>query len=250
MSNLSSFIASILPSGIVDYLKQNEKLNNEMVFSSIFRDTIKDSKWLKSKNFSLNAGAANYSFMYMLYRILDEVKPKNILELGLGQTTKLTSQYVNYFKDSTVTVIESDSDWIEVFSQNLNLTENIKIIQKDVETFTYNNTENLRYKNFTDGFSNQKFDLIMIDGPNGFFRDTMKFLDYSRSNVWDLIPNYLSDDFIIVIDDYERKGEQNTIKKVKELLKEFNIEYYDLTLGGINQQHIIASKNYKFVTWY
>lgn len=250
MSDIISSIVSLLPKPIVNYLKQGNLYNREILYSNIFRDTIEGSKWLKSKNFSLYGGAANYSFMYVLYRILDEVQPKNILELGLGQTTKLTSQYVNYMEGSKVTVIEGDQDWIDVFSENLDLTENIKIVKKDVETFRYNKTDNLRYKDFTKGFSDEKFDFIIIDGPQGFFPDTFEPLDYSRSNIWELIPNNLAEDFIIIIDDYERKGEQNTIKKVHDLLDDENIEYFTLTTLAINQQHIIVSKNYKFVTWY
>lgn len=48
-----------------------------------------------------------------------KIRPKNILELGLGQTTKLTSQYANHFDDVKLTVFETDEDWIEVFSENL-----------------------------------------------------------------------------------------------------------------------------------
>lgn len=250
MTSILNFIVSLLPKPIADYLKQDNLYNREILYSSIFRDTIEESEWLQSKNFSLNAGASNYSFMYMLYRILDECRPENILELGLGQTTKLTSQYVNFFKNSSLITIESDSDWIEVFSQKLILTDNIQIIKKDVETFTYKNTENLRYKDFTEGISDKKFDLIVIDGPNGFFPETSKFLDYSRSNILELIPNNLSEDFIIIIDDYERKGEQNTVNEVKELLNKVGYEFYEVTSFGLKQQHIIISEKFKFVIWY
>lgn len=250
MSGIVNFIVSLLPQSIVTYLKQTTGYDREILYANIFRDTIEGSNWLKFKNFSLNAGAASYSFMYVLYRILDEVQPKNTLELGLGQTTKLTSQYAGHVEDAKVTVIESDQDWINVFSDKLELNDNIKIIQKDIETFEYDNTDNLRYKEFTAEISDEKFDFIIIDGPNGFFPETGEPLDYSRTNIWELIPNNLADDFIIIIDDYERKGEQNTIKQVKMLLVQYGIEFYELTLVGLKQQHIIVSEGYKFVTWY
>lgn len=56
----------------------------EINYAQIFNDTLKESIWLTKKNFSLNRSASNYSFMYTLYRILDEVQPKNILEIGTG----------------------------------------------------------------------------------------------------------------------------------------------------------------------
>lgn len=56
--------------------------------------------------------------MYTLYRILDEVQPKNILEMGLGQTSKMTTQYAKYYKDSHLLIVEGDQLWIDNFSAN------------------------------------------------------------------------------------------------------------------------------------
>lgn len=229
---------------------KNYLINKEIQYALIFNDTIKDSNWVKSKNFSLNNGAANYSFMYDLFRILDEVKPENILELGLGQTTKLTSQYANFFNDTKLTVIDGDENWINNFSENLIIGDNIKIILSELEKFTFRNTENLRYKNFNNIIKDEKFDLIVIDGPQGFFSPGFRMLDYSRSNVWDLIPDNIADNFVIIIDDYERKGEKNTISIVKELLSENKIDYYTFNSIGLKEQYVIASEEYKFISWY
>ena len=216
----------------------------------IFKDTIKESPWVKNRSFSLNNGAANYSFMYVLYRILNEVEPKNILELGLGQTTKLTSQYANFFTDSKLLTIDGDKDWIDNFKENLIISENMDIVYNDLETFTFRDTENLRYKNIKDTVKDEKFDLVVIDGPQGFFSPGFRMLDYSRSNIWELIPDNLADDFVIVIDDYERKGEKNTIAIVKELLDENNISFSTFNSIGLKEQFVIASDKYKFISWY
>ena len=90
----------------------------EINYAQIFNDTLKESIWLTKKNFSLNRAASNYSFMYTLYRILDEVQPKNILEMGLGQTSKMTTQYAKYYKDSHLLIVEGDQLWIDNFSAN------------------------------------------------------------------------------------------------------------------------------------
>lgn len=47
-------------------------INNELKYAFIFNDTIKNSSWLDKTDFSLVNSAANYSFMYSLYRILNE----------------------------------------------------------------------------------------------------------------------------------------------------------------------------------
>ena len=110
---------------------RNQRFVRELQYSNVFRDTINDSEWLINKSFSPNNSASNYSFLYILYRILNEIKPKNILELGLGQTTKMTSQYVSYFKNSNLIVIEDNKQWVDIFSNFISLTNNIKLCHVD-----------------------------------------------------------------------------------------------------------------------
>lgn len=171
--------------------------------------------------------------------------------MGLGQTTKLTSQYAKYFNDAKLTVLESDETWIENFSKNLEISENIQILNLDVETFEYNNTINLRFKDISKIVEDEKYDLIIIDGPRGFIVKDGKneLLDYSRSNIWQMIPSNLADDFIIIIDDYERKGERNTMDHTKELLKENDIDIFSYTSKGLKTQHAIFSEKYRFISW-
>lgn len=226
-------------------------INNELKYAFIFNDTIKNSSWLDKTDFSLVNSAANYSFMYSLYRILNEARPKNILELGLGQTTKLTSQYANHFDDVKLTVFETDEDWIEVFSENLIISDCMSIIQLDEEPFEYNNTSNIRFKDFEKAVNGEKYDLVIIDGPRGFKRGLNgdQLLDYSRTNIWQMIPSNLEDDFIIIIDDYERAGEKNTMDHAKEMLEENNIELFTYTSKGLKTQHAIFTEKYKFISW-
>lgn len=226
-------------------------INNELKYAFIFNDTIKNSSWLDKTDFSLVNSAANYSFMYSLYRILNEARPKNILELGLGQTTKLTSQYANHFDDVKLTVFETDEDWIEVFSENLIISDCMSIIQLDEEPFEYNNTSNIRFKDFEKAVNGEKYDLVIIDGPRGFKRGLNgdQLLDYSRTNIWQMIPSNLEDDFIIIIDDYERAGEKNTMDHAKEMLEENNIKLFTYTSKGLKTQHAIFTEKYKFISW-
>ena len=74
-------------------LKDLKGRQSEVLWGEIFRDTIVNSIWLKDKSFSPGRWAAGYPFLYALYRVLDEARPKRILELGLGQTTRMIGQY-------------------------------------------------------------------------------------------------------------------------------------------------------------
>lgn len=72
-------------------------INREILWANAFHDTIIDSEWLKSKTFSPGRWGVGYQYLYVLYRVLNEIKPRNILELGMGQTTRMIGQYAAYY---------------------------------------------------------------------------------------------------------------------------------------------------------
>ncbi|MDR0911039.1 MAG: hypothetical protein LBM96_00375 [Methanobrevibacter sp.] len=232
----------------VQELRNNINIDREINYGIIFKDTISNSKWLKNQSFSLNNGAANYSFLYLIYRILDEMDIKNILELGLGQTTKITSQYANYNKNSYLTVVDDDKNWIDSFSNQLNLSENISIKTADREKcpkFEENNS--FKYKDLD---LKDKFDLIIVDGPFGYNPENGVKSTYPRTNILDLIDNNIKDDFIIIIDDYDRKGEQKTAKLLMEKLSKKGLKYHVFRTWALKNQIAIFSEKYSFIRWF
>ena len=219
--------------------------NKEILTAQIFNNLILQKEWIKNKEFIPTKGAATYSFLYILLLILEKIQPKNILELGLGQTTILTTQYAKYKNpDAILSVIDHDEAWINAMSEQLPTAENIKIIKRDLEQFSLNNTQNDKYYNLQEITSDKKFDFIIIDGPYGFDRL------YPRTNILDLIPNNLAEDFVIILDDAERVGEQNTAKLIFEKLDENNIQYYKFYQRATKSQLVITSEKYKFISFY
>ena len=217
----------------------------ELNFADLLHDTIIRSDWLRDKSFSLHGWAANYSFIYMLYRILDNAKPQNILEMGMGQTSRLTSQYVAYCNpNAKLDIIENDAGWIAMYQPQLAQNEHIKVHHRDLEFFTYDKIECRKYKDLNEVVGNTKYDLIIVDGPFGA-NQTLP-----RSNVLDLIKNHnLAEDFIIIFDDTERKGEQNTSFQAIKLLQEQGIEYFTFQRYGIKTQTYITSLTKSFIQY-
>ena len=225
--------------------KSIQKQNEELFKGMIFNNLIQNKDWIKNKEFIPTKGAATYSFLYILLIILDKIQPENILEFGLGQTTKLTTQYAK-FKNPNCFLQTSDHDenWINAMIAELPVSENINIIKRDLETFTLNNTKNDKYHNLQEVTKDTKYDLIIIDGPFGFNRT------YPRTNILDLIPQNLAQDFVIILDDAERDGEQNTAKLIFEKLDENNIKYSKFYQHASKSQLIITSDKYKFISFY
>ena len=71
---------------------------SEAVWAQIFNNTISESLWLKDKTFSPGRWAVGYPYLYVMYRVLNETRPKRILELGLGQSTRMIAQYAAAFQ--------------------------------------------------------------------------------------------------------------------------------------------------------
>ena len=90
-------------------------MQNEILKSQIFNSTIIDSEWLKYRSFSPGGWAVDYGFLYTLYRVLNDMKPKNILEFGLGQSSKMIHQYANFYQNANAITCEHDSEWINFF---------------------------------------------------------------------------------------------------------------------------------------
>ena len=75
-----------------------------------------------------------YQYLYAVYRILNTVKPKKILELGLGQSTKLLSQYAKTNKEVKHIVVEHDQEWIDFYKKENEVAENMEILNWNVNT--------------------------------------------------------------------------------------------------------------------
>ena len=221
------------------------KQMNELYFARLFQDATNDSSWLKKKSFALFGAAANYSFIYTLFRVLDKTNPMNILELGLGQTTKLTSQYIcNKNPKASLTICEDNQEWIDIYKEELPLHNNIKINKLDLESFDYLGTKNIKYKGMEKICGKECYDLIIVDGPIG------RNQTFPRSNILDLMKNdLLADDFIIIFDDTERKGETFTVSKTKELLRQKGIDFIEFRRSALKTQTILASTSKSFIQY-
>lgn len=223
---------------------QNEKYQRELIWANVFHDTIKNSDWLLDKTFSPGRWAVGYPCLYLLYRILDETTPKKILELGLGQSTKLISQYVNSKNNVEHIVVESDQRWIDFFCSHFEMPGQTRIMKMNYLMTKYKEAENVRvFEDFEREIGDKKFDLIFIDAPIG---SDMK--EFSRVDILSLLPNCLEKNFIIVIDDAERIGEKNTILMIKKVLNDYRIEYTTGVYKGEKDTGVICSRSNSYIT--
>ena len=217
---------------------------SEAVWAQIFNNTISESLWLKDKTFSPGRWAVGYPYLYVMYRVLNETRPKRILELGLGQSTRMIAQYAAAFQDVEHIVVEHDPEWVEFFCNDFPLPKNTKVVMLEREMAPYKEAEAVRvFKGFKETFQGQKFDFISVDAPYGA---DMK--QYSRIDVLNLIPDGLSEKFVIMVDDTERNGETHTISEIESYLTEAQILYSRGKYSGRKDCMIVCAKQIGFLS--
>ena len=213
-------------------------------WADIFNNTIENSSWLDDKSFSPGRWAVGYQFLYVMYRVLNEIKPTNILELGLGQSTKMISQYVAHSEKCKHYVVEHDSNWIDFYSKNYTLPKATTVVQLPWDFVNFKDATDVRcYHNFKETFTDKKFSFILIDAPLG--GDMSK---YARIDVLSILPYALEKDFVIMIDDSERSGEQRMIDSLKEILTKHRIKFSCGDYVGAKKTTVICSESLSFIT--
>jgi len=222
-------------------LKQVANQGDEQIWASVFHDTIKDREWLNKLSVSPGRWAANYSFLYVLVRILSDYKPKKIIEFGLGESSKIISSFLeNDLHDSTHLIIEHDENWVNAFNERFRFSKNSRVKHLPLKETNVNGFPVHCYQDI-DKEINEIFDVYIIDGPFGSPA-------YSRYDICRLAEELKpQDEFIILMDDYNRKGEQDTIKALTGQLAAREIKIHLGVFSGNKAQCVIASEKYRHI---
>ncbi len=224
-----------------DHLHALRRESRELVKANVFRDSIIDVDWVKSKSFSCSGAAANYSFLYILFRILNDLKPESIIEFGMGQTSKLTSQYIEHNnQQASLLLVEHDANWIALFKHYLQHIQNVEILHLKMVELIFKGYKTCWYEKLLPSVVHKKFDLIINDGPDTSER-------YSRSGILELIPHNLADRFVFIIDDCDRVGGKETADEIMKRLSSHKIQYDFSIYKGIKEQYIIYSPDLGFL---
>ena len=220
-------------------------LHRETLWAETFRQTIaKPAEWLADPSFSPGRWAVGFPFLYVLYRTLNEMKPKRILELGLGQTTKMISQYAAFYPDVEHHVVEHDRDWVEFWKTSSAYSKRTHFHILDLtETEHPAASHKVRcYQNFSDEFDGESFDFISIDAPFGY-----DMTDLARIDALSIVPQALAPSFAIMVDDYNRKGEQGMVKELDKQLQAAGVKFERGVYRGEKHTAIITSLDNSFL---
>lgn len=226
----------------VDSIKRQ---NQELIWAQVWKDTINGLNWMQDlPSISPGRYAVGYNYLYVMTRILNDLKPKSVLEMGLGISSTLISHYFKKVRlaDGQHTIIEHDQSWADFYTQNHELSPYSEIIVEPCIIKKYKNKPYNAYKDLKERMGSQKYSVISIDGPIGWGSQ-----EYSRRDIIELLPDILEDNFVIVMDDAERIGEKRTIDDIQTVLKSHGIVSCVGEYAGLKTDCVIASESNKFM---
>ena len=225
----------------------------EIYYSNLYHDSIRGRRYLE--NLPLNVGnwAGNYCMMYLLNRLLHENDFKTIVELGLGESTKMILAYLSTVSDKQFINVEHDMSWQELFLHNYHgLIHNAKqtnqcsfnispIVHKTI-TSTLLNPETIESNSY---FGDDEVispvvlraNLYIVDGPLG--SKTFGRPDFIR------IAEEMDVDhqFVAIFDDCNRDPELQSFEVVERTLIERRIEYVTRKdFVGLKTVFVLATK--------
>jgi hypothetical protein len=69
----------------IKFHKASQAGLNELYWANVYHDSIRGKKELENLGLNIGRWAGNYTFFYVLNRILNDYQPKKIIEFGLGK---------------------------------------------------------------------------------------------------------------------------------------------------------------------
>ena len=225
-----------------EIVNRNFLQNKELEWAHVYHDSIRGKDWLERLPLNVGRWAGSYAFFYILNRILAEHRPNSILEMGLGESSKFVSKFLEHtLHDSKHVVIEQSTEWRDAFQDRFQLSDRSEVTiceltQKEVKGHSSNCYAGI------EAFADRKFDLYLIDGPFGSPR-------YSRYDMVRLAESFQSgDEFIMVVDDYQRPGEFESAQDLLAILEQKQIKTHQGVYEGKATVFVIATEKYKHAT--
>jgi len=214
----------------------------ELDWANVYHDSIRGRAYIENLSLNIGRWAGNYAFFYVLNRIMHDYKPKRIIEFGLGESTKFVSTCIiglNY--NCKHVVLEQNENWKTYFETNFKLQKNTTLLHSPIERKEVNGHHMILYKNLQNDIDFEA-DLYIVDGPHGSER-------FSRYDICFLAQKFNKEsEFIIMMDDCQRQGEQDTFLALENIFKEKEITYFKASYSGVKTVNLIVSSKYQYST--
>jgi hypothetical protein len=202
------------------------------------------------KDYFYDGAAGTPSLQLQLLKVLSYQQPKNILELGSGQTSRVLSAYAKSKSDSQVITLEQNAWWVEKFSPEIVHSRHqylhTQLVTREITIKSTGMKLSCTGYEIPDQVQKIKFDFILVDGPDDGLPGTV-FSPYARAGILWYTPQLLADKFIVIFDDAESYKYQMTIEAFKQELSSHGLPFASFRISGVKDQEIVCSPDWKFL---
>jgi hypothetical protein len=215
--------------------RRGDPLSLEQLYQVSYFELAARTDWLSELPFSSpRGGTASFSQLYALLNLLRDGRFNRVLELGVGKSTALITQWVQASGGSSVHV-DDDADWLAMAAAEQARVERIhaplvatRVEKRDIRWYGCDRPEGA-------------FDLVLVDGPQAWSRSSR----YDRWGVLNWLPGVLADEFVIVLDDTSRRGERRLVHAAQTTLANAGRETKIREIVGANSQTLLVSPGHE-----
>ena len=187
-------------------------------------------------------GAASHGLLYLLLRTMREFEVGSVLELGAGQSTLLFhAARTRLRRDMDVTTVEHDAEWAaRVRSQVSHPVVHAPLVRVSSDG------KDIRY--YSGGFvpADKRFNLVVIDGPPAHAAEQR----FARIGALTLLPAILATDFMLVVDDAEREGEDYLVARLAEMFGAHGIKAHQAAIAAMKKQVWFCGGGYAHAAYF
>lgn len=192
-----------------------------------------------SRTYYAVGSAANYSLLYLIARVLVELKPASVLDIGCGQSTLLINDLVRTLEgpEPFVTSLDHDAHWAGIIAAQ---------VRHRVVTSPLRRTNVAGHVTDTYDWSLPElmgpFNLAVVDGPIGRAQ-------FSRVGALALAGR-MAEDFVIIMDDVDRQGERDTADLLLASLRARGMDVREGWTRAAKSQRVFAGGAFEAAAYF
>lgn len=216
----------------------------EQLYQTNYLELCRRADWVTSPPLSSpGGGTASYSQLYALLSVLNaDTELDATLELGVGASTQLITQWAAARGKRSVHVDDDDA-WLKTSLRTADPERSTGVLAPLVRTRVAG--RDISWYDLPDDFSDQRFGLVLIDGPQAWNRATR----YDRIGAASRVADLLADEFVIVIDDASRPGERLLTQLLSSELENRGVSFTTRLIIAGNSQTLLVTPGYRFAAY-